>query len=109
MAEITNPQVVAFANEKVRPLADAFFQVYYRAKAANQEYNANAIGSLINAAGSGNLITDGSETDGRTRIAGGDVYNSVTFWQAFIAFVEGNAVTTAARLDVITKPHVHGI
>lgn len=106
MAEITNPQVVTFSNEQVRPIADQFYKLYYKALSVNQNYNANDIGSAINAAGAGELITDGSQVDGRTRITGGDIYNLMTAIGQFIAYMEGSAVTTADRRSVITKPHV---
>lgn len=87
-------------------MADALYQTYWQAKQFLTDYNADTIGSLINDAGSSNLITDGSETDGRTRITGGDIYNLITAVTAFIAFVENGAVATADRTVVITKPHV---
>jgi hypothetical protein len=107
MPDITDPQVVVFANNRIRPLADKLYSAYYAAKSVNQDYNAGDIGTQINTAGSGNLIADGSEVDGRTRITGGDIYNMITLLQAFIAFVEGGNVTAAARLDVLSKPHVN--
>jgi len=104
MAEITDPQVIAFSNQELRPVADALFQAYYRAKELNQNYVAGNIGSLINTAGAGNLLHDGSEVDGRTRITGGDIYNFITLIGDFISFTDA-----PGRLDVITKPHVNGI
>lgn len=107
MAEITNPQVILFDNEHVRPMADSLFQTYWQAKKFLQDYNSGNIGTLINDAGSSLLIADGSDVDGRTRIVGGDIYNLVTAATAFVAFYEGGAVTTLDRSGVITKPHVN--
>lgn len=107
MAEITNPQVVRFANEKARPMADRLYSAWVEAQSVLQEYTSTNIGSLINDAGSGNLIADGSETDGRTRLTGGDIFNLITALTAYVAYVENGAVATADRRDVITKPHVN--
>lgn len=107
MAEINNSQVVLFDNEQVRGMADSLYKAYWQAKQFLLNYNSDSIGSLINDAGSSNLVADGSEADGRTRITGGDIYNLVTAATAFIAFVEGESVATADRTTVITKPHVN--
>ncbi len=104
MADITNPQIIAFSNEELRPVADLLFQAYYKAQELEQNYVAGNIGSLINDAGAGNLLADGSQVDGRTRITGGDIYNFITLVQDFLSFVE-----SPGRLDVISKPHVNGI
>ena len=107
MAENSNPQVVAFANEQIRPLANRLYQAYYAAKQAIANYNAADIGTKIEAVGAGELIADGSATDGRTRITGGDIYNMLTALGEFVDYYEGGAVTQADRTSVITKPHVH--
>ena len=109
MAEITNPQVVAFSNARIRPACDDMYSLYYKCKALVADYTAANIGSLINAAGDGNLVDDGSATDGRTRITGGDIYNVLTWAQQIVNFVENQAVTTADRASVISKPHVNSL
>jgi len=106
MAENANQQVVKFANEEVRQVADRFYQLYFRCKQLLANYNAGDIGTKITLAGAGELIADGSDLDGRTRITGGDVFNLITAATAFVAFVENGAVPPANRIDVITKPHV---
>ena len=109
MPEITDPQVIAFSNGECRPFADRLVSTYWAAKELLSNYNAGNIGSLIDTGGAGNLIADGSEADGRTRIVGGDLYNLITAATAFVVFVEGGVVATADRLTVITKPHVNRI
>lgn len=104
---ITNPQVIAFSNSRVRPICDEMYSLYYHAKSLIADYNAGNIGTLIDSAGSGDSLTDGSETDGRTVITGGDIYNVITWAQQLVNFVENQAVTTADRLTVIGKPHVN--
>ena len=48
MAEITNPQVVTFANEQIRPMADELYATYYHALFVNANYNNGDIGTKIN-------------------------------------------------------------
>lgn len=107
MPDITNPQVIRFVNERVRPICDKLFSVWKDSGETIQEYNSGNIGSLINDAGAGNNIADGASVDGRNILTGGDVYNVITALQQLINYVENAAVTTADRRDVITKPHVN--
>jgi hypothetical protein len=107
MPEINNPQVVLFANERVRTIADSLYSAYFRSKSILEDYASGQIGSLIDSAGASELVADGSDSDGRTRITGGDIYNIITALEQFVNFIEGQAVTTADRTDVISKPHVN--
>lgn len=109
MADITDPQVVAFCNNEVRPMADRLYSAYFRAKATLADYNAGDIGTKISNGGSSNFVGDGSAVDGRTRMTGGDVFNLITTLTAYIAFVENGSVSTADRTTVITIPHVNSL
>jgi hypothetical protein len=93
MPEITNPQVVAFANNRVRPIADKLIRARRDLQAVVEEYTDQNVGSLIDAAGDGNLIADGSATDGRPRLAGGDIYNLITLLQDLDTFFNAGRVT----------------
>lgn len=98
----TNAQVREYANRQVRPTANLLVAAYRQAKAVNDNFNAGNIGDLINTAGPGEIIVDGSEDDGRTQIVGGDVYNFINGLQAFIAFCEANG---SAVYNDFLKPH----
>lgn len=102
MAEINNPQLADFCNADGRTIADRMVQVLNRSIAASATYNARSLGTIIEAGGAGNLITDQSEQDGRTRVTGGDVYNLVTLLADFTAFM------TQGRRDVLAKWKVNG-
>jgi hypothetical protein len=104
MPEIDSPQLRSFCNEVLRPVADALAELDQRAPGIVAEYNQKLLGTVINAGGSTNLITDGSETDGRTRVAGGDVYNLITLVEAFRAFIDASG-----RRDVLAKWQVNGL
>ena len=102
MAEITNPQVVNFANNDMRILGDMLTKLNIRSAAASATYSAADLGTVITAAGSSNLITDGSEIDGRTRCTGGDIFNMVTLLNDLATFM------TQGRKDVLAKWNVNG-
>lgn len=102
MPEINNPQLREFCNADLRQVADLMVQIDARTADSIETYNARNLGTVINDAGAENLITDGSETDGRTRVVGGDVFNLVTLLQDFQAFL------TQGRKDVLAKWKVEG-
>jgi hypothetical protein len=75
MPDITDPQVVVWANERARTIADAI--VAFEAKLGGwvADYAAQSIASQISAAGAAEIIADGSDTDGRARITGTQILN----------------------------------
>ena len=103
MAELSNPQLVDFANSYLRPLADALAKAHLDLQPVEDTYNARDLGTVINDGGAGNLIADGSVSDGRTRITGGDVFNFITLINDLQGFL------TQGRLDVIFKWQVHSV
>lgn len=103
---LNNPQVVRFANDRCRPLADSLARVRNEAIAVREDYFAQDIGSKINAGGAGNLVEDGSATDGRSPITGGDLYNLITLIEALVGPVD--PFLTTDRAAVINKIQVNG-
>lgn len=103
----TDPQVNAFANGLVRPVADRFVSLYLNCVNLINAFNTGDIASQIEAAGAGEILVDGSATDGRTQITGGDIYNLVNAAIDFKKFVENTAVPTRDRTTDIGKPHVN--
>lgn len=90
----TNVQAIKIANEKIRPLADAFGQLYNKLKSAQIEYAAEGWGTLFPA--DAQVISDGSDVDGRTPITNSDVRNfMLTDAVAFLNALEAN--TNAGR------------
>ena len=102
MPEINNPQLTEFCNADLRQIADNLVRIVSRGEDANATYLARNLGTVINDAGSVNLITDGSEVDGRTRVAGGDVFTFITLLTDFNTFM------TQGRRDVLAKWKVNG-
>lgn len=103
----TDPQVVAFANGLVRPMADRFHSLYLNCVNLVAAFNTGDIASQIEAAGAGEILVDGSQTDGRTQITGGDIYNLINAAIDFKKFIENTAVPTRDRVTDIGKPHVN--
>lgn len=99
---LDNPQLLEFANDELRQLADKFVALKIRVDAAVTQYNARGLGTIINDGGSTNSVLDGSATDGRTIATGGDVFNLVTLLQDFQTFY------TSGRNDVLYKWQVNG-
>jgi hypothetical protein len=75
MPEITDSQIIKFANERARTIADEVARLHYAIEGWLADYTAQGISALITAAGATNVIADGSETDGRVRITGTQLVN----------------------------------
>ena len=94
MADITDPQAVRFANEKIRVAADKLAQAYWHAKRVQAEWAANP-GLIANKA---DVIDDGSKTDGRPPITGTDANNIVNRLAELTADYEAGG---SAKLNTI--------
>jgi hypothetical protein len=86
----TNPQAVFVANNKIRPVADRFGQLYNVCRSLQAEATADNWTALF-AGGSGNTIVDGSETDGRTPITDADVIAMSNLIISYVSFMEASA------------------
>jgi hypothetical protein len=72
---ITDAQVVRFANERARVVADALTSLDYLLAGWQADYAAQGIAAKITAAGGSELVADGSDVDGRPRITGNQIVN----------------------------------
>jgi hypothetical protein len=100
---LDNAQLVEHCNDELRQLGDMATRFITRVKAAKAEYIARNLGTIINDGGASNLIVDGSASDGRTPVTGGDVYNIQTFFNNVEAVFDAVGVA-----DVIAKWNVNG-
>lgn len=96
---ITNPEAVKFCNEKIRPAADKYAQLYWRAKILIAEWNAAGIGTLI--PNTTEAIDDGALLDGRTPITGAMVNGLKNNLQAVITDLEASAGVKLNGLTMI--------
>lgn len=60
MAAITNAQVVKWANERARPIADVIERLFYLGQAYANDYVAQNINQLMQGNANGDQIDDGS-------------------------------------------------
>lgn len=101
---ITNPQAIAFSDQKDRRAADKFAQLYYWAKLVVNEWNAGSLSSLIT--NTADVIRDsasptddiGTGGDGRHVITGAQATAIITRCQELIADFEAN---NNAKLNTI--------
>lgn len=99
MADITNPEVIAFANE-IRGLAEDMRNVGFRLMMAEAKY-AQIAASVPQ---TNDVIQDGREAEGVSRLTGNDVHALMSVGATLIGTFQG-AQTSA----VILKPCVRAI
>ena len=98
MADITNPQAVAFCNERVRLAANKFMDLYWWCKMVSEEWVSQGIAALI--PNDASVLMDGSATDGRPICTGADINTLAARVAEFTALLEA---TTNAKLNQIAK------
>ena len=103
MADITDPTVIAFVNEAVRPFSDRLVGLSASMDIEIAKWNA-VISPLLAGNADADTIMDGSATDGRTPLTKADVVNLITQLMTIQTQFDGGGV-----FDVISKPHVNVI
>lgn len=99
---IDDPQAVKFCNEKIRPAADRYAQLYWTAKILLVEWNAAGLGTLI--PNTADVVVDGSVSDGRSPITGAMVNGFKSNLQLLVNDLEANA---GIKLNGLTQIAVH--
>ena len=95
----TNPQAIRVVNEKVRPLADRFGQLYNLCKALQAEYLAENWGALFPA--DADTVSDGAEVDGRAIVTNQEIRDlMLTVASGFITTMEA---TSNAQRNLVLK------
>ena len=97
MAQITNPEAVAFVNQKIRVASDKLAQMYYLAKSVSQEWTATGLGTII-AYDNADFVVDGAATDGRHPATGVNVNNLMNRLSELVADMEASG---GAKLNTI--------
>ena len=96
---ITNTEVILYANDTVRPMAEKLRALKYEIDAAMTKYN-SGIGAVCVADMAG-LVQDGREIEGVSRLTGNDIVGLVAQMAALQTQLAGVGV-----MDVIVKPCV---
>lgn len=99
---VTDPQVVVFCNEKLRPIADRYAQLYWLSKIVQAEYNANNLAAKI--PNDSTTIADNGDADGRGVITGAMVRGLVANLALLTGDLEANA---NVKLIGLTQIAVH--
>lgn len=94
MADITNPQLVKFANEKARVMVDSIDSMYETCKRFQSEYVAL---NISNTPDTVDNFADGSETDGRKRFRGQQMLTLKTLVDALVTYLEANGRITQIK------------
>lgn len=68
MADITNPQVIKWSNERARTLSDSIARLYAQIVAYQSDYAAQGIVAAMTPFASGDILLDGSAQDGRAPV-----------------------------------------
>jgi len=97
MADITNPQAIAFANNRIRVIADLQAQLYYASKALTADWFAQGVDTVI-PNNAGDTVVDGSATDGRAPITGAKVNSIITRASEYVTDMEAN---TNSKLNTV--------
>jgi len=103
MAEITNPEAVAFCNDKLRILADTLYTAYLTAKRISEEWYANNLGSILPVAD--DVVIDGAAQDGRHTMTSNKANLLITRCDELVADMEANS---NAKLNTILTVQVNG-
>jgi hypothetical protein len=86
MPDVTDPEIIRFANEGLRPAMDRLAAAYLQAKALLSSYDASGLVSKIPP--TADYLADGSDVDGRPRITAGGVLLSMENLRSLLAHIE---------------------
>ncbi len=108
-----NVQAVAFANQKIRPMADLMYSAYLSAKSVVQEWNSQSVSAVI--PNDSTVISDGAASDGRAPITNAQATSIITRAQELISWMENglvavpfNVSANLATLGTVTAVQVNG-
>lgn len=102
---ITDPNAIAFINQRVRPLADLRSKLYFLSKIAAAEFTAKGLSVTIT--NDSSVVNDGSQSpggDGRTSITGADVNVLLSLTNADVA---SNEASSSLKLNQTLKVAVN--
>lgn len=92
----TNPQAIAFANNKARVNADAILTAVETAREFDADYGAQSGDTMF--PNDSELIEDGSLTDGRPRVQNQEVRAMRTLCQSLLTWAATGNPTNETRL-----------
>ena len=109
MAQITDPLVVNWANNRARTLADKIMALDYAMTAYVADYANAGLPAALTTDGAAGLIVDGSATDGRTPVVGTDLQNLIAGVNQIITAFGANITGVGSPITTIAgKWQVNG-
>lgn len=99
MANIVDPNAIAFSNATIRVLADKYMQLYGLAKAASADWTAKGMSALFT--NDTSAVIDGAATDGRTQITGADVQVLFSHVSTLITDLEASSNLKRNQIDKV--------
>jgi len=100
MANITNPEVVKFANEKIRRLNDMHVAHYRTCKEFKAEWDTLGYGAIF-AVSNSDVVVDGAPADGRHAMTSFDANNAYNRASEVVADYEANTNTKLNQANAI--------
>jgi hypothetical protein len=104
MPDVTTPQIVRFANDRARVLADAADSFYQTCKRFQQEWAA-LLAAGVTVPTTTDLVADGSDIDGRKRITANQLNGLKSLADAMVTWFETG---TPSRIGQIQQISVNG-
>lgn len=104
MPDITSPDIVRWANEKARPLADLVAGAFQGMMLYAQAWDSKGLGQVV--PNDSSVIVDGSEFDGRTPITGSDLHELKVLVDDLVAMGVGENSRIPVVLKVAVNPRV---
>lgn len=101
MADIVDPTVAAFVNERIRPLCDALIGLNIGVDSMALQWF-NVVSPLLSGAADSDVIIDGSESDGRNSLTKSDVVLAITQLLEIQTQLDGVGVE-----GIVAKPSVN--
>jgi hypothetical protein len=109
MADITNPEVVRWSNERLRTIADQVVRLKYVIDAFTADYTEQDIEGFLAANSSEDRVVDGSLQDGRPPVTRLDIVNGALAVAALQALLAANVGSTGkSAFDILNSVQVNG-
>lgn len=96
MADITNPQIIAFTDKRVRVAADELVQLFYVSKQIVDQWN--ALNGAVAIPNDASMIIDGAAADGRPVATGAAVHLVIN---RLTEFVNEYSANSNAKLNTV--------
>ncbi len=107
MPDITNPQIVKFANERGRPLTDVAEDEYLTCKRFQEEWaaliaTAGAVPNTADQVADGSQNSLGTSADGRAPVTGAQLNSLKALADAQVTWFETGSPTRIAQLQQVS-------